>query len=69
MGGDTLAEMCFIYPSKQRRMLNYHMIHKITAKFLNFKVESLSLFFERTYMSFGVQPKDKEQIPDIPKKK
>ena len=27
------------------------------------------LLFERTYMSYGVQPKDKEQIPDIPKKK
>ena len=31
MGGVTFAELCFIYPSKQRRMLNYHIIYKITA--------------------------------------
>ena len=30
-GGDTFAELCFIYPSKQRRVLNYHIMLKITA--------------------------------------
>ena len=53
MGGDTFAELCFIYPSKQRRMLNYHMIHKITAKFKILQLSHFLLFRAYVYELTG----------------
>ena len=52
-GGGTFAELCFIYPSKQRRMLNYHKIHKITAKFKILKLSHFHLFRAYVYELTG----------------